>query len=99
MSEFRVSLNEVQSKAEELKQLNSQFKNAVSELEGIEQQLVGMWEGAARDAFHNAFSNDKIQMDNFYAAIELFAQTLSGIAAKYAQAEAMNVDLAGTRTY
>lgn len=99
MSEFRVSLNEVQSKAEELKNLNSQFKSAVSELESIEQELVSMWEGAARDTFNNAFNQDKTQMSNFYAVVELFCQTLLEIASKYAQAEAVNVETASTRNY
>lgn len=99
MAEFRVSINEVQKKAEELRELNSQLRTAVSDLDGVETELVGMWEGQARDSFHTAFSNDKGQMENFSNVIEMFTQTLEGIAAKYAQIEAANVDIASTRNY
>ena len=58
-----------------------------------------MWEGQARETFHNAFASDKIQMDNFYNAVEVYAQRLEQIAAKYAQAEAANVEIASERTY
>lgn len=99
MALIRVSTSELKAKAEELKNLNFQFKSSVSELESVENNLSGMWEGEARDAFHNAFNNDKVQMNNFYNAIEVYVQRLEEAAAKYAQAEAANAELAGTRSY
>lgn len=99
MSDFRVSIHDLKSNVDSLRQLNSQFKNQVAELESTEANLNGMWEGQARETFHQAFSNDKIQMDNFYNAVEVYAQRLEVIAAKYAQAEAENIEIASQRNY
>ena len=99
MAAFTVTAKELQAKAEELRNLNQQFKSEVSNLESVEGALSGMWEGEARDAFHNAFNSDKIQMDNFYNAIELYAVRLQEAASKYMQAEAPNVEIANTRNY
>lgn len=99
MASFTVTAKELQAKAEELRNLNQQFKSEVSNLESVEGALSGMWEGEARDAFHNAFNSDKTQMDNFYNAIELYAARLQEAASKYMQAEAANVEIANTRNY
>lgn len=99
MSDFVVSINDLKVKVDTLRQLNAQFKSQVGELESTEANLNGMWEGEAKQAFHNAFANDKIQMDNFYNAVEVYAQRLEAIAARYAQAEATNVEIASERTY
>lgn len=99
MAEIRVSASQLRTKASDLRNLNSQFKSQVGNLESQEQNLVGMWEGEAKNAFHTAFSNDKTQMDNFYQLIEQYCIALENIAAKYEQAEAQNVNTASTRTY
>ncbi|MFR6171112.1 MAG: WXG100 family type VII secretion target [Blautia sp.] len=99
MATFRVTTNELKAKAEELRTLNAQFKNEVGNMETLENSLSGMWEGEAKAAFHNAFSSDKVQMDNFYNAIEVYIQRLEAAAVKYAQAEATNVEIASTRKY
>ena len=96
---FRVSVTELTTRAEQLRNLNGQFKTAVSQLEETEQSLMGMWEGAAQKTFHNAFQTDKGQMANFYNAIELYAAKLEEIASKYAETENLNVETASTRTY
>lgn len=99
MAEFTVTARELQEKAEELKNLNQQFKNEVSNLESVEGALSGMWEGEARDEFHKAFNSDKVQMDNFYNAIETYVMRLEAAAEKYAQTERANVEIARTRNY
>lgn len=99
MADFRVSINDLKTKVDSLRQLNSQFKNQVSDLESTEASLNGMWEGQARETFHQAFNNDKVQMNNFYNAIEVYAQRLEAIAAKYAQAEAESIEIASQRAY
>ena len=96
---MRVSTSQLITKANELKDLNARFRAEISALETEEQTLKGMWEGEANDAFHTAFTNDKIQMTNFYNAIELYVVRLSEIAAKYEQAESTNYDIARNRTY
>lgn len=99
MSLIRVSVTTLKSQAEELTNLNTSLKTNVSELETTEQNLVSMWDGEAKDAFHTAFSKDKIQMTNFSTLIEKYVATLLTIAAKYEQAEATNLSTASTRTY
>ena len=99
MAIIRVTTAQLKTGAEELRNLNQQFKAAVSDLESTESSLNSMWEGDARNAFHQAFTNDKTQMDNFFNAIEVYAQRLEAAAAKYEQAEALNTEIATTRTY
>lgn len=99
MADFRVSINDLKTKVDSLRQLNSQFKSQVSDLESTEASLNGMWEGQARETFHQAFNSDKVQMNNFYNAIEVYAQRLEAIAAKYAKAEAESVEIASQRSY
>jgi WXG100 family type VII secretion target len=99
MAEIRVTSSELRTKAEELRRDNGQFKTLVGNLESSEQELASMWEGDAKEAFHNAFQNDKIQMDNFYNLIEQYCVTLENIATKYDQAEAANQATAVQRSY
>lgn len=99
MSEFSVTAAQLRAKAEELTGLNTNFKSNVSDLEGCEQNLSTMWEGEAKAAFHNAFTNDKTQMTNFSTLIDKYVASLLTIAAKYEQAEATNLETASTRTY
>lgn len=99
MALIQVTASQLRAKAGELRELNSQFKTQVNNLEGDEQVLAGMWEGEAKNAFHIAFNNDKGQMDNFYNLIEQYCMTLENIATKYEMAESHNVETAATRTY
>lgn len=99
MGLIQVSASELKVKAGELRNLNSQFKTQVGNLESQEQALIGMWEGEARDAFNVAFNNDKTQMDNFHNLIEQYCVALENIAAKYEMVESQNLSTASTRTY
>ena len=99
MSDFTVSVNDLKAKVDTLRQLNAQFKSQVGELESTEANLNGMWEGEAKETFHNVFTSDKTQMNNFYNAVEVYAQRLETIAQRYAQAEAANVEIAAERSY
>lgn len=99
MAQIRVTMSQLKAQAEQLEALNEQFKSQVNELETTEQQLGTMWEGEAKDAFHNAFASDKVQMDNFYNAIKAYVQVLLADAAKYSQAEAASYQMASERTY
>lgn len=99
MAEIIVTASQLKAQAENLRQLNSNFKSAVAEMESMEESLNGMWDGTANDAFHAAFTSDKTQMNNFYNAIEVYIQRLEDIAAKYAQTEATNAEIATERRY
>lgn len=99
MALIRVTAAQLKAKADELTGLNTNLKTNVGELESCEQNLVSMWDGQAKDAFHQAFLNDKTQMTNFSTLIEKYVNTLLAIAAKYQQAESINTETAATRTY
>lgn len=98
MPQIKVTASEVRKKAEELRQLNSQFSSKVDELTSQEQSVASKWEGEARDAFHNAFNTDKTKWDEFHRVIEQYAVALDNIATEYEAKENMNVNIASTRT-
>lgn len=97
MSSFRVSSQELRSKASQLEQLNAQFKSSVEALSSSEASLATMWEGEAQKAFRKAFSDDKGQFDKFSAGIAQYIQALLNAAQQYETAEAKNVSTASTR--
>ncbi len=99
MAAFQVTASELRTKAGELRDMNAQFKTQVGNLESQEQSLASMWEGEAKTAFHTAFNNDKVQMDNFYNLIEQYCAALENIATQYEMAEMQNVNTASTRNY
>ncbi len=94
---FRVTSAQLRQKAQELRNLNSQFKSSVNNLQASESALNGMWEGDARKAFHNAFTQNKTKFDNFSNGMEEYAQRLMDAAAEYDRTEAANVGIAGTQ--
>ncbi len=94
MAEFTVTSNQVRAKEGELQNLNSSYKQKIDSLEQIVKGLDGMWEGDAHDAFHAAFEKDKVNLWNFYNAIEKYCATLLEIAQNYEKAEAKNVQTA-----
>lgn len=97
MSEFKVTSSQLTAKAEELNNLNFQFKSQVENLNETEMSLNTMWEGEARNAFHNEFQKDKAQFDNFNQAVQDYIQALQTIAAKYKAAEDQATQIATTR--
>ena len=99
MSYFYVTSSELRKKAGRITDLNSQFKSKASQLSQQETALCSMWEGQAKDAFHNAFNTDKEYMNQFYVLIQKYCQALEQIAQAYEDAEARNTDTATKRSY
>lgn len=99
MAYFQVTPSELRSTASTLREHNQNFKTQVGVLENAEGSLNSQWEGAAKDAFHVAFMNDKAYMDNFAAEIERYCETLEAMAAEYERAEAANIETANGRKY
>ena len=94
MAQFMVTAAELRSKAEQLQQLNEQFKQLTSTLRDQENGLSGMWEGEARDTFRTAFQGSAGKMDDFSATIMQYVNGLQDIIRQYEQAEAKNVETA-----
>ena len=99
MASFITTPAQLRAKAEELSSLNNSFKMNVSELEAEEQNLMGMWEGQAKEAFHQAFSSDKIQMTHFSTLIEKYGASQLTDAGKDEEAERINTETATARKY
>jgi len=99
MSFFEVTSGEVRSKAAALAELNQQFRNKAMELTEKEGSLTQMWEGVAKDTFHQAYMQDKSQMDVFNQLIDRYVEALNEIAAKYEEAERRAAELAANRSY
>ena len=99
MAEFNVTINQLTSKADELEQLNQTFDSMIKTLQETEAALGAMWEGEAKKGFHTAFSNDMVQLRNFYNAIIAYINALRQAIAKYIEAENKNVETASTRKY
>lgn len=89
----------LRSKASDLRTKNSSLKTKIDNLQTEESSLNSMWDGDANTAFHTAFSNDIIQMTNFYSAIENYCTALEDIATQYDNTELTNQITASTRTY
>lgn len=99
MAMILVTSQKMKNAAENLAELNRQFKTKEEELVSKEQVLCQMWEGKAKDAFRMAFERDNQQMDTFYGLINRYIQTLLEIAERYEQAEARNAEIAANRRY
>ena len=99
MAEILTTTAQLRAQAEALRNLNDSFKSSVAQLESTENTLMGMWDGDAKATFHQAFSSDKVQMDNFYNAIANYSYVHEQIAANYDKAEATNANTASTRNY
>lgn len=99
MAYIQVTSRELRNSAQELQGLNNQFQVKATELAEKESSLCGMWEGSARDAFHQAFVRDRQQMDIFHQLIAQYVQVLLEIAARYEEAEARNREIASARNY
>lgn len=99
MAFFQVTSSELRNKAARLQELNGQLKAKAVELSDREGALCSMWEGEAKNVFHQAFSRDRQQMDAFCQLIGQYVQALLEIAARYEEAEARNREIAAARKY
>lgn len=99
MAEFNVTISDLVGKANTLNELNQTFRGQISSMTDLECGLNGMWEGEARNAFHIAFNNDVLQMDNFHKAITIYVETLLASAERYQKAELINIEIGKTRQY
>ncbi len=99
MSQFSVTYQRINSTIQQLTNLNRQFKSAVNTLESTERQLNGMWEGEAKQAFDRAFHSDKVQMDNFYNALQQYINVLTNSLSEYQRTEGQNTQIANSRNY
>lgn len=72
---------------QELQCVNEQYRAKVAELVQIEQALIDMWEGPARNAFHHNFLSDVEEMKAFAKLIDAYIYALDVIAINYRKAD------------
>lgn len=99
MAFFQVTSSELRNRAGRISDLNSQFKLRAAQLGEQEAALCNMWEGQAKDSFHQAFLRDRQQMEAFEQLIGQYVQALMEIAGRYEQAEIRNREIASSRNY
>lgn len=99
MGFFQVTSHELRNKAQTLQTLNTQLSTKETELAEQEGALCSMWEGQAKELFHQAFLRDQEQMEVFIRLIDRYIQVMLEIAARYEEAEARNAELAASRNY
>lgn len=99
MALIRVTPAELRQKAEMLNEMNTGVKMRIAEFDSACQALAAQWEGEARDAFVNAYTQDKQQMEYFVKVMDSYYQTLIQIADNYDNAEMRNAGIANRRTY
>ncbi len=95
MSEFRVTPQTLQQKAQELSAKNSRLRQLIEQLQQQKNELNGQWEGDAKTTFDSAFNADVPKLMNFTAAIDEYVQKLAQIAQEYDNAERKNVSVIG----
>jgi WXG100 family type VII secretion target len=94
---FKVNPQELAKQAQTLQELNERFKTEVTTMTEKEQALSSMWEGEARNAFHNAYATDVEKFQNFYAGIARFVEALVQAAQEYVKAEQTASSIAAKR--
>lgn len=94
---FTVTAAALRKTAEELRDLNSQYKAKVENLAEVEQELRSMWEGEANQAFQRAFAKDKVSLDKYYAVINVYIEALIQSAADYEKAEAQALNIINSK--
>ena len=94
---FKVNPQELAKQAQTLQELNERFKTEVTTMTEKEQALSSMWEGEARNAFHNAYATDVEKLQNFYAGIARCVEALVQAAQEYVKAEQTASSIAAKR--
>lgn len=99
MGLIRVSVAELRQRAEMINEANNSVKAKVADFDSSCQALAAQWEGEARDAFVNAYTQDLEQMNNFISVMDGYYHALMTVADNYEKAEARNTGIANSRTY
>lgn len=99
MAEFSVTIEQLNSIKEQLRELNAQFNTEREQLSETAATLNGMWEGEAKEKFTAEIAKDQVQMQNFYNAVLAYVNTLEEIIQRYITAENTNLETVTTRVY
>ena len=99
MSEFSIDFGKAKAALEQLNSLVKSMETKLVALDDAKSSVISMWEGPAREAFINAFNNDRGQMDEFIAGLKQYVSVLEADINNYIRAENSNVELGNSRSY
>ena len=94
MAEYMVNPFSVTDVKKELEASNKVISARIDDLEQINTELSGIWEGLAQEAYREALSKEIVTLQNYQAVISEYCIALSDIAAGYYGIEQQNADIA-----
>ena len=97
MAEIKVTPAVLRQKSEELQTGVKNLAQKMNELQERENSLSGMWQGAAKDSFHNAFMTSYNECQPFFQELQRFIVKLDETAKQYEMAEARATEAAQKR--
>ena len=97
MAEIKVTTQKLRDTSSELQAKKDDIARRLDELNELQQRLGSMWEGAAKESFHGAFTQTYNSCKNFLEAVKSFIVKLDETAAKYDANEARATEAAGRR--
>ncbi len=97
MAQIKVTFQQLKDKASDLERLNRSFRDEVENMNNLEHTVSACWEGEARDAFHQAYSDDRTKFEAFAICIDKYVLALREAAQEYEAAERRNVSTGKTR--
>ena len=97
MAILQVNSAMLRNKAEQLKQLNSNFKTACGGLDTQWRSLSNMWTGDAKTVFQNCYDRNQNEFTKFYNGINEYVNALLDAATRYEEMERRNADIAKCR--
>lgn len=96
---YKVTPQQLVSTADALEELRARYREQISSLSDKQQELRGMWEGEANEAFNTSFGQGMESHRSFDNVLQQYTQTLRSAASMYAKAEQQAADVARTRTF
>lgn len=88
MAEIKVTPSVLRNNAEELQNEAKNLSQKMDELQDRENQLSTMWQGDAKDSFHEAFMTSYNECQPFFQELQRFIAKLEETAEKYEKVEA-----------
>lgn len=85
-------------KITQLTQYNAQLQTKIDELCQLETKANNAWDGEANDEFHNVFMQDKTLFDEFHSTINQYIEALKKILQNYEETERKSMEIARTRS-
>lgn len=97
MQKLKVTPAQLRAAKSTLDSSNTRLRSQVEAMRNLEQRLNRMWDGAANDAFHKAFTSDVQQFNNFSDLIKKYSSALENAAQQYETRERKNQEIATKR--